>query len=193
MGSNSSSGGSSDAPNTTRSTLSSKNQAKADKKSKAEANVEIGLGKTKTQRAVETVGNFVKTGGVTGTVVRGVTNAFTKGRVNTDLMGTSDYQGSSTRSSATNFMNDGRGDNQSNVGAATSSGTVVQSPIVTSPTTAEVSQVAPEVTAEEARASANELIRKRRRGRGRSLTILTSAQGIQDNKGLTLGKPTLLG
>ena len=37
-------GGSADAPNTTRSTLSKKNQAKADKKSKAEANVEMGLG-----------------------------------------------------------------------------------------------------------------------------------------------------
>ena len=190
MGSNGASGGgSADAPNTTRSTLSSKNQAKADKKSKAEANVEVGLGKTKTQRAVETVGNFVKTGGVTGAVVRGVTNAFRRGRVNTNLMGTSDYQGSSTRSSATNFINDGRGDNQSNVGAATSSGMVVQAPTVVSPTTAEVSQV----TSEEARASANELILKKRKGRGRSSTILTSAQGVQDNKGLTLGKPSLLG
>ena len=57
------------------------------------------------------------------------------------------------------------------------------------PTTAEVSQV----TSEEARASANELIKKRRRGRGRSLSMLqTSSQGL-DNKGLTLGKPTLLG
>ena len=70
---------------------------------------------------------------------------------------------------------------------------VVQAPKVTSPTTAEVSQAAPEVTAEEARASANELIRKRRRGRGRSLSMLqTSSQGL-DDKGLTLGKPTLLG
>ena len=80
-----------------------------------------------------------------------------------------------------------------NVGAATSSGMVVQAPTVTSPTTAEVSQVAPEVTSEEARASANELILKKRKGRGRSSTILTSAQGVQDNKGLTLGKPSLLG
>ncbi|QLF88256.1 hypothetical protein Greip_gp18 [Pelagibacter phage Greip EXVC021P] len=187
MGSNGASG-SADAPNTTRSTLSSKNQAKADKKSKAEANVEVGLGKTKTQRAVETVGNFVKTGGITGAVVRGVTSAVRRGRVNTDLMGTSDYQGSSTKSSTTNSMNDGRGDNQSNVGAATSSGIVVQAPTVTSPTTSEVSQV----TSADARDAANLLIKKRR-GRGRSSTILTSTQGIQDNKGLTLGKPTLLG
>ena len=38
------SGGSADAPNTTRSQLSKKNQAKADRKAKAEANVEMGLG-----------------------------------------------------------------------------------------------------------------------------------------------------
>ena len=181
MGSNSSSGGSSDAPNTTRSTLSSKNQAKADKKSKAEANVELGLGKTKTQRAVDTVGNFVKTGGVTGLVVRGVTNAFRRGRVNTNLMGTSDYQGSSTRSNATNSMNDGRGDNNSG-------NQVVQAPTVTSPTTAEVSQV----TSTEARDAANLLIKKRK-GRGRSLNMLqTSAQGLS-NEGLTLSNKTLLG
>ncbi len=36
--------GSADAPTTTRSTLSKKNQAKADRKAKAEANVEMGLG-----------------------------------------------------------------------------------------------------------------------------------------------------
>ena len=80
------------------------------------------------------------------------------------------------------MMRENRGGNQ-----------VVQAPKVISPTTAEVSQAAPEVTAEEARASANELILKKRKGRGRSLTILTSAQGVQDNKGLTLGKPSLLG
>jgi len=37
------------------------------------------------------------------------------------------------------------------------------------------------------------LIAKKRRGRGRSMTILTSAQGIEDDKSLTLGKKTLLG
>jgi hypothetical protein len=182
MGSNGASGGgSADAPNTTRSTLSTKNQARADKKSKAEANVELGLGKTKTQRAFEKVKDFVKTGGITGAVVRGVTNAVRRGRVNTSLMGTSDFQGSSTRSSATNSMNDGGGDNQSNVGAATSSGIVVKSPTVTSPTTSEVSQV-----------TAADLLIKKRKGRGRSSTILTSAQGVTD-QGLTLGKKSLLG
>ena len=180
MGSNGASGGgSADAPNTKRSTLSTKSQQKlSDRNQKNKT--EFGYDKPKS--ALEKVGDFVKTGGFIGAAVRGVTKAVRRGRVNTSLMGTSDYQGSSTRSSATNSMSDGRGDNQSNVGAATSSGIVVQSPTVTSPTTSEVSQV-----------SAADLLIKKRKGRGRSSTILTSSQGVQDNKGLTLGKPSLLG
>tara|TARA_R110000822_G_scaffold215605_1_gene350487 strand:- start:707 stop:1213 length:507 start_codon:yes stop_codon:yes gene_type:complete len=81
-----------------------------------------------------------------------------------------------------------RGNDNSNV--------VVQAPTVSGPTTAEVSQTSiaatPEITSEEARDSAN-LLLKKRRGRGRSQTILTSAQGVQKNEGLTLGKPSLLG
>jgi hypothetical protein len=185
MGSNSgSNGGSADAPNTTRSTLSAKNQAKADKKSRAEANVEIGLGKTKTQRAAETVGNFIKGGGIIGAAVRGVTSAVRRGRVNTSLMGTSDYQGSTTRSNVGDL---GRGDGggASNVGAATSSGVVVQSPTVTAPTTAEVSQST-------AAQQEDILLRKKRTlAKGRSMTIATSPTGATGS--LTLGKPSLLG
>lgn len=136
---------------------------------------------------------FVKGGGITGAVIRGIkkgaaeSKAKKEANVEMDL-GTDRMSNYSTGQGGT--RSDG---GNSNVGAATSSGMVVQSPTVTSPTTAEVSQVAPEVTSEEARASANELILKKRKGRGRSSTILTSAQGVQDNKGLTLGKPSLLG
>ena len=141
---------------------------------------------------------FVKGGGVTGAVVRGVIKIgksikedYNTRKTNEELLGSSDYQGGKTFSGNKVSIAGGsqRGNDNSNVGAATSSGMVVQAPTVTSPTTAEVSQV----TSEEARASANELILKKRKGRGRSSTILTSAQGVQDNKGLTLGKPSLLG
>ena len=136
---------------------------------------------------------FVKGGGITGAVIRGIkkgaAESKAKKEANVEMgLGTDRMSNYSTGQGGT--RSDG---GNSNVGAATSSGTVVQSPIVTSPTTAEVSQVTPEITSEEARASANELILKKRKGRGRSSTILTSAQGVQDNKGLTLGKPTLLG
>lgn len=141
---------------------------------------------------------FVKGGGITGAVVTAVTKIgksikedYNTRKTNEELLGSSDYQGGKTFSGNKVSIAGGsqRGNDNSNVGAATSSGMVVQAPTVTSPTTAEVSQV----TSEEARASANELILKKRKGRGRSSTILTSAQGVQDNKGLTLGKPSLLG
>ena len=135
---------------------------------------------------------FVKGGGITGAVIRGIkkgaAESKAKKEANVEMgLGTDRMSNYSTGQGGT--RSDG---GNSNVGAATSSGMVVQAPKVTSPTTAEVSQVAPEVTSEEARDAANLLI-KRRKGRGRSSTILTSAQGVQDNKGLTLGKPSLLG
>jgi len=132
---------------------------------------------------------FVKGGGITGAVIRGIkkgaAESKAKKEANVEMgLGTDRMSNYSTGQGGT--RSDG---GNSNVGAATSSGMVVQAPKVTSPTTAEVSQV----TSEEAIASANELIKKRRRGRGRSLSMLqTSSQGL-DNKGLTLGKPTLLG
>jgi len=148
--------------------------------------------KTPAKKAADKVVDFVKGGGITGAVVRGVSGAFkNEKKTNEELLGSSDYQGGKTFNGNKVSIAGGsqRGNDNSNVGAATSSGMVVQAPTVTSPTTAEVSQV----TSEEARASANELILKKRKGRGRSSTILTSAQGVQDNKGLTLGKPSLLG
>ena len=164
MGSNSSSSGSADAPMTTRSKVSVQSKAKI---------------------AGNKVVDFVKGGGLIGAAVRGVTNAVRKGRVNTSLMGTSDYQGSTTRSNVGDL---GRGDGggQSNIGAATSSGVVVQSPTVTAPTTAEVSQS----TSTEAEDPI--LLRKRKTlARGRSITIATTPTGATGS--LTLGKPSLLG
>ena len=73
-----------------------------------------------------------------------------------------------------------------------SSNVVVQAPTVKAPASIEVSQAAPEVTSEEARATANELIRKKRRGQGRSLMVATSSQGVTDEK-LTLSEKSLLG
>ena len=153
--------------------------------------------KTPAKKAADKVVDFVKGGGITGAVVRGVTKIgksikedYNTRKTNEELLGSSDYQGGKTFSGNKVSIAGGsqRGNDNSNVGAATSSGMVVQSPTVISPTTSEVSQV----TSEEARDAANLLI-KRRKGRGRSSTILTSSQGVQDNKGLTLGKPSLLG
>ena len=153
---------------------------------------------------------FIRDGGITGAIIKGITGktpyesnlerrqnfikkkGLTSDEINMDVsyLGSKEglkelkAQGYTTASDAvnTNSGNDNNG-NQ-----------VVQAPKVTGPTTAEVSQVTatPEVTSEEARATANELIKKKRRGRGRSLMIATSSQGVKD-EGLTLSQKTLLG
>ena len=162
MGSNSgSNSGSADAPMTTRSKVSTTTKAKI---------------------AGNKVLDFVKGGGVVGAVVRGVTGAVRKGRVNTSLMGTPDYQGSTTRSNVGTTERGGDGG-----GAIGTSGQVVQAPQpVASPTTAEVSQSAA------ADAQESLILRKRKaKAKGRSPTIMTGVTGATGS--LTLGKPSLLG
>ena len=114
--------------------------------------------------------------------VKAVTQAVRRGRVNTSLMGTSDYQGSTTRSSVGDTGRGGDGG-----GAIGTSGQVVQAPTVTSPTTAEVSQSAA------AQAQEDITLRKKKiLAKGRSPTIMTSPKGTVTGS-LTLGKPSLLG
>ena len=123
-------------------------------------------------------------------VVKAIAKNIKETKQKKDMQTALDYEGAAygTKRGSTYVTSD-RGGNDNN------GNQVVQAPKVTGPTTAEVSQVAsvPEVTSEEARASANELILKKRKGRGRSLNMLqTSAQGLS-NKGLTLSNKTLLG
>jgi len=139
---------------------------------------------TKEKSFGEKVGGAIKTVvslSPTMAVVKGITNAVRRGRVNTSLMGTSDYQGSTTRS---NIGDTRRGDGG---GAMGTSGQVVQAPQpMVAPTTAEVSQ------SSTADAEDPLLLRKRKTlARGRSLTIQTGPTGATGS--LTLGKPSLLG
>ena len=152
---------------------------------------------------------FIKEGGVTGALLKGITGKTPyemnlerrkkfikdKGLTGDDINMDPSYLGSKKGleelrkqgyTTVSDTVNTGGGnDNQ-----------VVQAPKVDGPTAVEVSQVttevAPEVTAEEARAKANELIRKKRRGVGRSMLIATSPQGVTD-KSLTLSNKSLLG
>ncbi len=124
-------------------------------------------------------------------VVKAITKNIKETKQKKDMQTALDYEGAAykTKRGSTYVTNESGGnDNNSNQ--------VVQAPVVTKvngPTTAAVSQVTPEITSEEARASANELILKKRKGRGRSLNMLqTSAQGLS-NEGLTLSNKTLLG
>ena len=143
---------------------------------------------------------FVKGGGITGAIVSTVLPAGEK--INREYYDTKvkNYSGNTKGTYEDYIKSRGRGEvdamgrtiSQSDGGG----NQVVQAPEVKAPKSIEVSQVTPllpEVTAEEARATANELIRKRRRGRGRSLSMLqTSSEGL-NNEGLTLSKKILLG
>ena len=112
--------------------------------------------------------------------VRAITKSVRQGRVNTSLMGTSDYQGSTSRSDVGD-LGKGNGGGEGNV--------VVQSPAAAAtvaPTTAEVSQ------SESVNVADSPLLRNKKiKYRGRSVTINTSPTGEVGS--LTLGKPSLLG
>jgi len=140
---------------------------------------------TKKKSVGQKVGTAIKTvvsNLPTVKAVKAITQAVRRGRVNTSLMGTSDYQGSTTRSSVGDTGRGGDGG-----GAIGTSGQVVQAPTVTSPTTAEVSQSAA------AQAQEDITLRKKKiLAKGRSPTIMTSPKGPVTGS-LTLGKPSLLG
>ena len=121
-------------------------------------------------------------------VVKAITKNIKETKQKKDMQTALDYEGAAYKTKrGSTYVTSDRGGNDNN------GNQVVQAPKVTGPTTAEVSQVTPEITSEEARASANELILKKRKGRGRSLNMLqTSAQGLS-NEGLTLSNKTLLG
>ena len=72
---------------------------------------------------------------------------------------------------------------------------VVQAPVATTMPVEELPQEvkAVEMTSEEARAKANSILKKKRGTKTNRSLIATSSQGITDDKGLTLGKKSLLG
>ena len=151
---------------------------------------------------------FIRDGGVPGAIIKGITGKTPyernlelrqnfvkkKGLTSDEINMDASYLGSKAGlkelkaqgyTTASDMGNNGSGnDNNGNQ--------VVQAPEIKAPASIDVSQAAPEVTSEEARATANELIRKKRRGRGRSLMVATSSQGVTDEK-LTLSEKSLLG
>jgi hypothetical protein len=153
------SSGSADAPNTKRSVVT----------------------KVRSQTPIR---DFIAGGGVTGAIIRGVSGAIQKSKTDKALQGTSDYQGSTSKSSVNSFGGSGEGSyNNSNM--------VV--PIMTSPTTSEVSQSSA-TNATDTNSSLNKKYDERKtKAKGRSSTILTSSRGVKLDDKLTLGKKSLLG
>ena len=134
---------------------------------------------------------FVKGGGITGMIVRGVSDAIKRGNKKSkqNLM---DYEGQAAgitpMRGPNNFTPDRDGGNNN-------SNTAV--PLInvasTSPTTAEISQSSA-TDASSLAATDTTLADKRKvKKKGRSMTILTSSKGIKPDETLTLGKRSLLG
>ena len=118
-------------------------------------------------RAAKGIGNFIKGGGITGAVIRSLSN-------NTGSTKTSPTIGYSEKG--------GEGGGGQTIIKKTAGGQTIQT---TAPTQAEVSQSAA------ADAEAYDL--RKTKKRGRSMTILSSSRGIRPTDKLTLGKPSLLG
>jgi len=141
------------------------------------------------------VKKFISSGGVTGAIISGLTNGEEVNRKffeeKVKPAGKSKYDTYEDYIRAR-----GRGEvdaygrtitKSDNGGAIASSGQVVQSPEVTAPTTAEVSQATTTEAAEDSL-----ILRKRKtKARGKSPTIMTDVTGVTAD--LTLGKPSLLG
>ena len=160
MGAGNAGAGSSDSPNTTRSVVT----------------------KVKSQTPIR---DFIKSGGVTGAIVRGVSGAIQKSKTDKALQGTSDWQGSKSKSNVGFASNDG-GSNDNNTQPVIIKKNIGGSTIqTTAPTTSEVSQ------SEAANADAAALKVKKR---GRSQSIMTSSQGVtKKSADYSLGKSSLLG
>ena len=128
-------------------------------------------------RAFTGIGNYIKSGGLTGMFLTAVGKAINKSRINNQLVGTSDYQGGGKSRLATTYQSD---DNNRQPSATNVGGKIVK----LSPSSAEISQSnATDVTYDS----------RKTKAKGRSMTILTSARGVRKDDQAVLGTKSLLG
>ena len=128
-------------------------------------------------RAFTGIGNYIKSGGLTGMFLTAVGKAINKSRINNQLVGTSDYQGGGKSTLATTYQSD---DNNRQPSATNVGGKIVK----LSPSSAEISQSnATDVTYDS----------RKTKAKGRSMTILTSARGVRKDDQAVLGTKSLLG
>jgi len=176
MGGPSSNSGSSDSPNTTRSTV------------------------TKVRKnPIKQAADFISKGGITGAVIRGVTGAIEKGKakakdrkINDTYLGSSDYQGDVSKKPRSVDPRTGKdNDNDPNPKSieqpkvkSQMNNSEVKSDLITAtgPTDIEMANTT--------EMSEDEKLLARKRGK-KTKTILTSVTG--DNTAATLSKKTLLG
>ena len=131
---------------------------------------------------------FVKGGGFTGAILRGVTKAFKISPKEKTTDPNELYSDKPTFREGGN--NDGNNNNNSNLIIPLKNTTTSATAIA--PTTAEISQA----TATEADTTSIDNIetrKKKAKAKGRSMTILSSSRGVTSDENLILGKKSLLG
>ena len=141
--------------------------------------------------------DFIKGGGITGAVVRGVTGAIEKGKakakdrkINDSYLGNSDYQGDVSRKPRSVDPRTGRDNDNNNQPTQKS---IEQPKVKSQMNNSEIKSgliVADKIAPTEVEMTAEEKLVARKRGK-KTRTILSSVTG--DNTKATLSKKTLLG
>ena len=139
--------------------------------------------------------SFIKGGGVTGAVVRGIGSMLDKAKTNiannkanNSAIGTADYQGSKKKNNVAVSNNNDRDNNQNQIAKTVAAAPVIKKNIggnEIQTTQAKIDQAA-ELTPEQ--------ILLKTKKRGRSQSIMTSSQGVtKTSSDYSLGKSSLLG
>tara|TARA_R110000851_G_scaffold17231_1_gene54992 strand:- start:41 stop:553 length:513 start_codon:yes stop_codon:yes gene_type:complete len=137
---------------------------------------------------------FIKGGGITGAVIRGVVNAFdTKKNKKSKSGDVYAYDEAKEKIDYKPSLLFNRYSGNNNVNAAVPLTANTTSAAIIAPTTAEVSQSAATDVASIEPIDNILLKKKKTKATGRSMTILTSSKGVKSDEGLTLGKKSLLG
>ena len=141
---------------------------------------------------------FIKGGGVTGAIIRGVSGAIEKGKakakdrkINDSLLGTSDYQGDVSRKPRSVDPRTGRDNDGPTIATVTNQKSIEQPKVKSQMSNTDVKSdiitaEGPAVT----EMTADEILLKNKR-KGRKSTVLTSVSGVDAYP--TLSKKTLLG
>ena len=149
----------------------------------------------RTSKTTTKLGDFIRSGGITGAIVKSISSAVKKGKAeyktrktNTELLGTSDYQGGKTLSNkkAVNIGGDNNNDNNQVTQKSIEQPKVKSQMNNTDVKSDMITAKAPDVT----EMTADEILLKNKR-KGRKSTVLTSVTGVDAYP--TLSKKTLLG
>ena len=142
--------------------------------------------------------DFIKGGGITGAVIRGISKGIAKSKakakdrkINDSLLGTSDYQGDVSAKPRSTDPRTGRDNDGPTIATVTNKKSIEQPKVKSQMNNTDVKSdmitaEAPAIT----EMSADEIALKNKR-KGRKKTILTSVTGVDDYP--TLSKKTLLG